>query len=58
MSTYRRPIKTGKKLASYKHLSSNKTKNKPKVRQDLANTVHFVVAMENTTNPWSQLFYK
>jgi len=24
----------------------------------LASTVHFVVAMENTTNPWSQLFHK
>jgi len=28
------------------------------VRQDPANTVHFVVANKNTTNPQSQLFYK
>jgi len=37
---------TGQKLANYKHLALNKTKNKSKVRRGFARTVHFVVAME------------
>jgi len=47
---------SGQKLISYKHLALNKNNYKPKVRQRFANTVHFAFAMENTTNPWSQMF--
>jgi len=40
--TYKTPTTIGQKLTSYKHLFLNQTKNKPKVRQGLANTVHFI----------------
>jgi len=38
------------------HLALNKTKSMSKVCQGFATTVHFVVAMENTTNQWYHVF--
>ena len=47
-----------KKLTNYKHLAVSKTKSKPKLLQGFISPVHFVVAMENTSNPRSQLIQK
>ena len=54
---YERHNTIGRQLTNYKHLCLIKTKNKPNVRQGFAKTVHLVFAMENTTKPWSKLFY-
>jgi len=56
--TYRSPVTIGQKLTNCKNLALSNTKIKLNVRQSLASTVDFVVAMKNTTNPWSQLFHK
>jgi len=57
MITYKRPTTIGQNVTSYKHLALNTTKKHPKVDRGLARTVHFVVAMEDVTNPSSQLFH-
>jgi len=33
-------------------------KSKPKLLQGFISPLHFVVATQNTSNPWSQLFHK
>jgi len=47
-----------KKLTNYEHLALSKTKIKPKLLQGFNSPVHFVVAMENTSNPRSELIQK
>ena len=46
-----------KKLTNYEHLAPSKTKSKPKLLQGFISPVHFIVAMENTSNPRCQLFH-
>ena len=47
-----------KKLTNYEHLALSKTKSKPKFLQGFIGPVHFLVAMENTSNPRRQLIHK
>jgi len=49
MVTYKRSAAVVKKLTS-------KTKSKSMLLQGFIRPVHFVVATENTSTPWSQLF--
>jgi len=46
-----------KKLTNYEHLALRQIR-KPKFLQGFISPVHFVVAMENTSNPWCQLIHK
>jgi len=58
MVTCKRPasVVNKKKLTNYEHLSLSKTKKQTKLLQGFISPVHFVVAMENTSNPRCQLF--
>jgi len=47
-----------KKLTNYEHLALSKTRSKPNLLQGFISPVHFVVAMENTSNPRCQLIHK
>ena len=58
MATCRRSAAVVKKLTNYEHLALSKTKSKPKLLPGFISPVHFVVAMENTSNPRCQLIHK
>jgi len=45
-------------LTNYEHLAPSKTKYKPKLLQGFISPVHFVVVVENTSNPRCQLIRK
>jgi len=51
MITYKRPTTIGQK-------QTKDTIVKSKVFQGLVSTAYFVVAMENATNPWYNVFHK
>ena len=55
MVTCKRSAAVVKKLTKYEHLALSNTKNKPKLLQGFISPVHFVVAMENTSNARCQL---
>jgi len=56
MVTCKRSAAVANKLTNYEHLALNKTKSKPKLFQGFISLVHFVVVMENTSNPRCQRF--
>ena len=47
-----------KKLTNYEHFALSNIKTKPKLFQGFISPVHFVVVMENTSNPRCQLIHK
>jgi len=57
MVTRERSAAVVKKLTNYEHLALRQ-KSKPKFLQGFISPVHFVVAMENTSNPRCQLIHK
>jgi len=59
MVTCKRSAAVVKKLTNYKHLALSKTKKaNPSCFRASYSPVHFVVAMENTSNPRCQLIHK
>jgi len=57
--TCKRSAAVVKKTTNYEHLALSKTKkSKPKLLQGFISPVHFVVSMENTSNPRCQLIHK
>jgi len=58
MVTCKRSVAVVQKLTNYEHLAPSKKKSKPKLLQDFISPVHFVVAMENISNPRCQLIHK
>ena len=58
MVTCKRSAAVVKKLTNYEHLALSTTKSTPKLLQSFIGPVHFVVAMENTSNPRCQLIHK
>jgi len=57
MVTCKRSSAVANKLTNYEHLALNKTKKQTQVAGFIS-PVHFVVAMENISNPRCQLIHK
>jgi len=58
MVTCKRSAAVVNKLTNYEYLALSKKKSKPKLFQGFISPVHFVVDMENTSNPRCQLMRK
>jgi len=57
MVTCKRSSAVANKLTNYEHLALNKTKKQTQVAGFIS-PVHFVVVMENISNPRCQLIHK
>jgi len=57
MITCKSPTILGKNQQTTSTLLQARQKSKSKVGQGIVSTVHFVVAMENETNPCYQIFH-
>jgi len=57
MVTCKRSAAVVKKMANYEHLAQVRQKTKPKFLRSFISPVHFVAAMENTSNPRCQLIH-